>query len=122
MPSDSTVVIGGLVIDNKTKTVAKIPLLGDIPILGMLFQDRSTTNRKTVLYVFLTPRILRDPTFTDLKLLTKGPQAFSGLKADMPELRPSASEILWPDEKAPSPKGLPDAGPSTDAGAGPSPD
>ncbi|MCC6950283.1 MAG: hypothetical protein IT433_02430 [Phycisphaerales bacterium] len=122
VPSDSTVVIGGLVIDNKTKTVAKIPLLGDIPLVGLLFQDRSTTNRKTVLYVFLTPRILRDPTFTDLKLLTKGPQSFSGLKADMPELKPSASEILWPDDAPPSPKSVPDAGPSADAGAGPSPD
>ncbi|MCE7973045.1 MAG: hypothetical protein DYG92_01780 [Leptolyngbya sp. PLA1] len=122
VPSDSTVVIGGLVIDNKTKTVAKIPLIGDIPLVGLLFQDRSTTNRKTVLYVFLTPRILRDPTFTDLKLLTKGPQSFSGLGADMPELKPSASEILWPDAKAPAPKALPDAGPTTDAGAGPSPD
>lgn len=105
VPSDYTVVVGGLVVDSKTKTVAKIPLLGDIPLVGLLFQDRNTGNRKTVLYVFLTPKILRDPTFTDLKLLTKGPQAAVGIEDETPVLKPSTSEIVVPTtiEPAPSP-------------------
>lgn len=96
VPSDSTVVVGGLVVDTKRKTVAKIPILGDIPLAGLLFQDRSTTDRKTVLYIFLTPKILREPTFADLKLLTRGPQATAGLKPDVPALKPSRSEIVAP--------------------------
>ncbi|MDX2131521.1 MAG: secretin N-terminal domain-containing protein [Planctomycetota bacterium] len=96
VPSDSTVVVGGLVVESKTKSVAKIPLLGDIPLLGLLFQDRSTGDRKTVLYVFLTPRVLRDPTFQDLKLLTKGPRGAVNLADETPKLRPSKMEIVMP--------------------------
>ncbi|GJQ29445.1 MAG: hypothetical protein HBSAPP03_13290 [Phycisphaerae bacterium] len=103
IPSDYTIVVGGLVVDSKSKTVAKIPLLGDIPLVGLLFQDRSTGNRKTVLYVFLTPKILRDPTFNDLKLLTRGPQARVDLDPDVPELRPSITEIVAPGQPAPAP-------------------
>lgn len=113
VPSDSTVVVGGLVVDSKTKTVAKIPLLGDIPLLGLLFQDRSTGDRKTVLYVFLTPRVLRDPTFQDLKLLTRGPRATVGLPEDTPPLAPSKMEIVLP-RPAPTPAPMPETG----AGAG----
>lgn len=97
IPSDYTIVVGGLVVDAKSKTVAKIPLLGDIPLLGLLFQDRSSGNRKTVLYVFLTPKILRDPTFNDLKLLTRGPQDRVNLDLDVPDLVPSTAEIVAPD-------------------------
>lgn len=113
VPSDSTVVVGGLVVDSKTKTVAKVPLLGDIPLLGLLFQDRSTGDRKTVLYVFLTPRVLRDPTFQDLKLLTRGPRASVGLPEDTPPLTPSKMEIVLP-RPGPAPAPMPETG----AGAG----
>lgn len=107
VPSDYTVIIGGLVVENKTKTVAKIPLIGDIPLFGLLFQDRTTRGQKTVLYVFLTPKILRDPTFSDLKLLTRGPQSTVDLPPDVPRLKPSTARIVppgmsQPDEFTPS--------------------
>lgn len=54
-----TVVLGGLVRDNQTKQVSKIPLLGDIPLLGWLFRSTQTTNRKTNLLIFITPQIVR---------------------------------------------------------------
>lgn len=41
MPSDFTVVVGGLTVDSKNKTVVKVPFLGDIPLVGLLFQDRN---------------------------------------------------------------------------------
>lgn len=55
-----TLVIGGLIDDQDTKGVTKVPILGDIPILGAFF--RSNTNRKirNELLVFVTPRIVRD--------------------------------------------------------------
>lgn len=96
IPSDSTVVVGGLVVNTKTKTVAKIPLLGDVPLAGILFQDRSTGDRKTVLYIFLTPKVLRDPNFRDLKLLTRGPRERVGLPPDVAPMTPSTMDILAP--------------------------
>ncbi len=55
-----TVVIGGLMQDRTVQSVHKIPLLGDIPIIGWLFRDTVTTKSKTNLLLFLTPYIIRD--------------------------------------------------------------
>jgi general secretion pathway protein D len=56
---NETVVIGGLVGDSTQDNTYKVPLLGDIPILGWLFKTYSTSREKTNLYVFLTPHIVR---------------------------------------------------------------
>jgi general secretion pathway protein D len=56
---NQTVVIGGLVGDSTESDTYKVPLLGDIPILGWLFKTHSTSREKTNLYVFLTPHIVR---------------------------------------------------------------
>ncbi|MDW8307650.1 MAG: secretin N-terminal domain-containing protein, partial [Leptospiraceae bacterium] len=53
-----TIVIGGLVSTDKTRNVRKIPILGDIPLLGYLFKRTSLTLKKTNLLVFITPHIL----------------------------------------------------------------
>lgn len=55
-----TVVIGGLIQNRDEETVNKIPLLGDIPILGYLFKTKSKSRQKTSLMILLTPRIVRD--------------------------------------------------------------
>ena len=54
-----TLVIGGLVGDSTDETTTKVPLLGDIPLLGWLFKTKSTAREKTNLFVFLTPHIVR---------------------------------------------------------------
>ena len=54
-------VLGGLIGDDVQVTVNKVPLLGDLPYIGHLFQSNSTSNKKTNLMVFLRPVILRDP-------------------------------------------------------------
>ncbi len=51
-------VIGGLLSDNEVKTVYKIPGLGDIPLIGGLFNRLSTTTQKTNLYIVVTPHIV----------------------------------------------------------------
>jgi general secretion pathway protein D len=56
---NETIVIGGLVGDSTQDNTYKVPLLGDIPILGWLFKTHSTSREKTNLYVFLTPHIVR---------------------------------------------------------------
>ncbi len=56
-----TIVIGGLMQDQRTQTVQKIPLLGDIPYLGMLFKRTTNTKVKTELLIFLTPHVAQGP-------------------------------------------------------------
>ena len=67
VPDASTVVVGGLKTSESSKTVSKIPLLGDIPLLGELFKSQRTVERRTNLYIFLRPKILKDANFADLK-------------------------------------------------------
>jgi type II secretory pathway component GspD/PulD (secretin) len=55
---DEVVVIGGLVKDEETRNVGKIPLLGDIPILGHLFKKTSIERTKSDLMIFIIPHIL----------------------------------------------------------------
>ncbi|MGW8271814.1 MAG: type II secretion system secretin GspD [Thermodesulfovibrionales bacterium] len=68
--NDQTVVIGGLMEEKIQDNVTKIPLLGDIPILGWLFKYSNKKKEKTNLFVFLTPHIIRDA--DDLADLTFG--------------------------------------------------
>jgi general secretion pathway protein D len=53
-----TMVIGGMIKDDKTETVHKIPILGDIPLLGKLFRRKDTRIEKTELMVFITPHVV----------------------------------------------------------------
>ncbi len=55
------VVIGGLMQENDEETVTKMPVLGDIPILGWLFKTKNVTKSKTNLLVFLNPHIIKEP-------------------------------------------------------------
>lgn len=56
-----TVVIGGLMQEQDEDTVTKMPVLGDIPVLGWLFTQKHTTKNKTNLLVFLTPVVVKGP-------------------------------------------------------------
>jgi general secretion pathway protein D len=58
---NQTIVIGGLIDDTTTDSETKVPVLGDIPILGWLFRDTSETTTKTNLYIFITPRVIENP-------------------------------------------------------------
>lgn len=59
VPDGDTAVLGGLVKDNESVQTSKVPILGDIPILGWLFKSRTIKKEKTNLLVFLTPKIIR---------------------------------------------------------------
>jgi type IV pilus assembly protein PilQ len=52
-----TYILGGLVENTKQETVKKVPVLGSIPFLGVLFRNKSTTETKNRLMIFLTPHI-----------------------------------------------------------------
>ncbi|HEY5898355.1 MAG TPA: type IV pilus secretin PilQ [Burkholderiales bacterium] len=55
-----TVVIGGIYEQNDRTDITKIPLLGDLPLVGWLFKNNTTTSNKTELMVFITPRIVNE--------------------------------------------------------------
>lgn len=58
--NNQTIVLGGLIEEKVSGTQSKVPLLGDIPVLGSLFRYDSRSREKVNLMVFLRPRILRD--------------------------------------------------------------
>lgn len=70
LPNESTMVIGGIQIDNALRSKSSIPLLGDIPILSWLFSNHSDSNTRRALYFFVTPHILSDVEFADLQNLS----------------------------------------------------
>ena len=63
VPDRATVVLSGLIREDTTKIATKVPLLGDIPFLGVLFRSTSDSKKRTNLLIFVTPRIV-----TDMKL------------------------------------------------------
>ena len=64
-----TVVLGGLFQTNKQDKVIKVPLLGDIPLLGYLFKHTQETEKKTSLLIFITPRVIHDS--DDMERITR---------------------------------------------------
>lgn len=53
-----TVVLGGIYQHDTSKTINKVPFFGDLPVLGALFRQNSTSNTKTELLIFITPKII----------------------------------------------------------------
>ncbi|MDA8082960.1 MAG: type II secretion system secretin GspD [Nitrospiraceae bacterium] len=67
---NSTVVIGGLMQEKDEVNVTKIPFLGDIPVLGYIFKQKSVNKEKTNLLIFLTPHIVKEA--ASLSAITSG--------------------------------------------------
>lgn len=59
--SGDTMIIGGMMQETVTRNQSKVPLLGDIPLLGHLFKFTSNAKRKTNLVILLTPHIIQEP-------------------------------------------------------------
>ena len=54
-----TVILGGLMRDGITRTASRVPLLGDLPLIGALFRSTTSKREKSELLVFLTPHVVR---------------------------------------------------------------
>ena len=65
---NQTIVLGGLIDDDIQESVRKVPLLGDIPVIGKAFRQEQTTINKKNLVVFLKPTIIRNS--QDMQSLT----------------------------------------------------
>ena len=81
------VVIAGLTRNDDTEVTKKIPILGDIPLLGWLFRWDSRSVTKSNILIFVTPRIMSRP--EDADVVRSALEASAGLSADV--LRASMS-------------------------------
>ena len=92
----SIIVFGGLIKDDLAESAQKIPLLGDIPLLGRLFSYSKTTKRKTNMMMFLRPVILRDSTTTSN--ISQG--KYSYIRAEQLKVKAKGLSML-PDSETP---------------------
>lgn len=80
LKDDNTIIIAGLKKDQKAKEIRKIPILGDIPILGFPFRSYSSSITKTELVIFLTPHIVKDTQSPSYGSLTRDEDIVQGLR------------------------------------------
>ena len=78
-----TIVLGGLIDEDVQESLSKVPLLGDIPILGHLFKSTSVTTRKRNLMIFIRPTIVRD----DARMDQLSSRKYSYIRAQQMEQR-----------------------------------
>jgi general secretion pathway protein D len=109
-PDATTVVIGGMMQKQQTSSVNKVPILGDIPVLGYAFRHTVKGDSKTELLIFLTPYIvegtarLKDLSAGEVNRTDLPDTAFKDNQLDryLDTLKPMGSP-----EPAPKPRGLP---------------
>jgi len=109
-----TIVLGGLIKDNLSESVSKVPLLGDIPILGLLFRNTHTVTDKTNLMIFLRPEIVRDQR-TSLQLTNSKYSYIRGLQEDIEKNQDKWKLRMIPDEKRPLLPALNNSQPTSEA-------
>jgi general secretion pathway protein D len=87
-------VIGGLLSQEERRTLERIPLLGDIPLVGNLFRSRAKTRAKTNLMIFIRPTILRSA--EDTRRLTERRYGYMRLQAGQqtPGEEPSIDQLV----------------------------
>ena len=88
------VALGGLLDDNESRTLEKVPLLGDIPVIGELFKSRGRSRVKTNLMVFIRPTILRNAA-DRAALAARRYGVVRGAQAEFdPKVEPSIDELI----------------------------
>ncbi len=88
-PNGRTVVIGGLMESQKTESIRKVPLLGSIPVLGMLFRRTVTEDVKKELVIFLTPYIVAQP--GELDEIARAEMRRGRMVSDLLDSKPGAA-------------------------------
>ncbi len=88
IPDGHTVVVGGIELENNSKTVAQVPFIGRVPIIGEAFKSRNKTGSRTRFYVFIRANILRGRGFEDLKYLSAQDAVEARLPSNWPTSKP----------------------------------
>ena len=88
VPDGYAVVIGGLEIETEGDSTSKLPLLGDIPLIGALFRNESTSTSRSRFFVFLRCSVMRNKLFEDLKYVSRQDLDVAGVQSGAPEVLP----------------------------------
>lgn len=88
IPDGHTIAIGGLRLATEAKARSQIPLLGDIPVLGEAFRNRSNSASESRFFVFIRANVLRHTSFEDLKRASGVGLKDAGLDDGMPVTMP----------------------------------
>ncbi len=88
VPDGSTVVVGGLEIENKGRSTSQAPWLGSVPLIGTLFRDDSKSSSKSRFFVFLRCNVVTGGSFEDLKWSSSKALKTAGIQDDWPVLEP----------------------------------
>jgi len=93
----SIIVLGGLLEDSYAQAEDKVPLLGDVPIVGNLFRSENRARKKTNLMVFLRPVVVRDAAASDALMVDR----YEAIRALQQQAQPSSGGILGSVKGAP---------------------
>lgn len=93
IPSGFTLVMGGLIDDRSTKIYTKVPILGDLPVLGFFFRHSDKGREKKNMVFFITPTIVQDG---DFRVATSGTQFLQTEFVDRPEIEENAWDSAKP--------------------------
>ncbi len=85
IPSGMTMAIGGLLNSEDSKSIQKLPLLGDIPILGELFKYHNDSRQKSEIMILLTPRVVNER--TEVKMSTKMAETFNDSRREVRDMQ-----------------------------------
>jgi len=88
IPDGYTVALGGIELTSDAKATNQVPLLGQIPILGEAFKNRSKNASRSRFYVFIRANVLRQNNFEDLKYISDQGVAAAGIDDGWPVLEP----------------------------------
>lgn len=86
IPTGMTMAIGGLLDSTDSKSVSKVPLLGNIPILGELFKYHNDSNQKSEIMILITPRVVNEQ--TRVAMSQKMKKAFNDSRREVQKMEP----------------------------------
>ncbi|MDP2769297.1 MAG: type II secretion system secretin GspD [Giesbergeria sp.] len=86
----SIIVLGGLLEDSYSQAEDKVPVMGDIPLLGALFRSENRSRKKTNLMVFLRPVVVRDAATSDALMLDR----YESIRALQQAVQPAPSTVM----------------------------
>lgn len=84
IPSGMTMAIGGLMNSEDSKDITKVPLLGNIPIIGELFKYHNDTRQKTEIMILITPRVVNEN--TSVRMSEKMRDAYKDSQAEVRDM------------------------------------
>jgi type II secretion system protein D len=90
-----TIVLGGMITKSDTKNESKVPILGDLPVIGALWRYRTETSQRQELLIIMTPHIIRTPADAQ-RLLAEQSSKFTGNFCDVARMHGHGIESMMP--------------------------